>query len=119
MIKTAKYYPLQKPIWDEFIENSKNGTFMLKRDYMDYHADRFKDFSLMFYEDDKLIAVMPASVHGDEIRSHGGLTYGGIVSNKKMTAQKMLDVLDSLTAFLKEQKIKHLLYKRIPSVYHV
>ena len=109
MIKTARYSPLQKTVWDDFIENSKNGTFMLKRDYMDYHADRFKDFSLMFYEDDKLIAVMPASVHGDEIRSHGGLTYGGIVSNKKMTAQKMLDVLDSLTAFLKEQKIKHLL----------
>lgn len=119
MIKTAKYYPLQKTVWDDFIENSKNGTFMLKRDYMDYHSDRFKDFSLMFYDDDKLIAVMPASVHGDEIRSHGGLTYGGIVSNKKMTVQKMLDVLDSLTAFLKEQKIKHLLYKRIPSVYHV
>ena len=32
--------------WDDFVENSKNGTFMLKRDYMDYHSDRFKECSL-------------------------------------------------------------------------
>jgi len=104
--------------WDEFIDNSKNGTFMLKRDYMDYHSDRFKDFSLMFYDDEKLIAVMPASLHGNELRSHGGLTYGGIISNRKMTSPKMLDVFDSLKEFLKENGIKKLLYKRVPSIYH-
>ena len=51
---------------------------MLKRGYMDYHSDRFIDNSLMFYEDDKLIALMPASKHGNELRSHGGLTLSQI-----------------------------------------
>jgi hypothetical protein len=69
---------------------SKNGTFMLDRNYMDYHSDRFIDHSLIFYDEkDKLIAGMPASLHENEIISHGGITYGGIISDKKMTVQKM------------------------------
>ena len=88
-ITTENYKAEKKQVWDEFIDNSKNGTFMLKRDYMDYHADRFKDFSLMFYEDDKLIAVMPASLHGNEVRSHGGLTYGGHFKQKNDNAKNV------------------------------
>ena len=113
-----KYCINDKPVWDDFIETSKNGTFMLKRDYMDYHSDRFVDNSLMFYEDDKLIALLPASLHGNELRSHGGLTYGGIISNRKMTSTKMLEVFECMNNFLKENKIKKLIYKRVPSIYH-
>lgn len=118
MILVKKYCAEDKKIWDEFVDNSKNGTFMLKRDYMDYHSDRFEDSSLMFYEEDKLIALMPASKHGDELRSHGGLTYGGIISNKKMTAQKMLDIFDEMKKYLAGSNIKKLIYKCIPSIYH-
>lgn len=118
-MKATLYNAELKNIWDEFVENSKNGTFMLKRDYMDYHSDRFKDFSLMFYEEDKLMALMPASLHDSELRSHGGLTYGGIVTNRKMTAQKMLDVFDCMKEFLAQNNIKKLIYKCIPSVYHL
>ena len=104
--------------WDAFIDESKNGTFMLKRGYVEYHSDRFTDFSLMFYDEGKLVAVLPASLHGDEMRSHGGLTYGGIISDRKMTTKKMLSVLDSLLLYLKENNIKKLIYKRVPSFYH-
>ena len=105
-------------VWDAFIDESKNGTFMLKRGYVEYHSDRFTDFSLMFYDEGKLVAVLPASLHGDEMRSHGGLTYGGIISDRKMTTKKMLSVLDSLLPYLKENNIKKLIYKRVPSFYH-
>lgn len=105
-------------VWDAFIDESKNGTFMLKRGYVEYHSDRFTDFSLMFYDEGKLVAVLPASLHSDEVRSHGGLTYGGIISDRKMTTKKMLSVLDSLLLYLKENNIKKLIYKRVPSFYH-
>ena len=91
---------------------------MLKRGYMDYHADRFCDNSLMFFEDDKLLAVLPASKHGEELRSHGGLTYGGIVCGLKMTTAKMLDIFDMLKSYMQKNQFKRLVYKRIPSVYH-
>lgn len=118
MITIKKYSSTEQPIWDDFIDNSKNGTFMLKRGYMDYHSDRFIDNSLMFYEDDELIALLPASKHGNELRSHGGLTYGGIITNKKMTAQKMLDIFDEMKKHLTECNITKLIYKCVPCIYH-
>lgn len=91
---------------------------MLKRDYMEYHSDRFHDCSLLFFEDDNLIAVMPASLHGNELRSHGGLTYGGIISDRKMTTPMMLEVFDSLHTFMGTNGISTLIYKCVPRVYH-
>ena len=37
--------------WDTFVQESKNGTFLFVRDYMDYHRDRFQDCSLLVYRD--------------------------------------------------------------------
>lgn len=118
MITVHSYSAEKQSEWDAFIDASKNGTFILKRGYVEYHSDRFTDFSLMFYEDNRLIAVLPASLHGMEVRSHGGLTYGGIISDKKMTTPKMLEVFDALKAFLTEKGIAKLLYKRVPAIYH-
>ena len=53
---------------------------MFDRNYMDYHKDRFKDHSLLFYNDGKLIALLPMSEHDEMLVSHGGLTYGIIPS---------------------------------------
>ncbi len=85
---------------------------------MEYHSDRFTDYSLMIYNDNSLIAVVPASKHGNEIRSHGGLTYGGIITNKKMTAQKMLEVFDAILTYLRGDSIRSFIYKRVPAIYH-
>lgn len=118
MIKLQRYKSEFKQVWDEFIDNSKNGTFMLKRDYMDYHSDRFQDFSLMFFDDEKLIAIMPASLHNDELQSHGGLTYGGIISDTSMKQHRMLECFDVMKSFLKQKNISKLIYKTIPYIYH-
>ena len=37
----TRYSAENKERWDRFVRLSKNGTFLLQRDYMDYHADRF------------------------------------------------------------------------------
>ena len=39
------YKTSDKELWDAFIDESKNGVFLFKRDYMDYHSHRFKDYS--------------------------------------------------------------------------
>ncbi|MEM2995168.1 MAG: GNAT family N-acetyltransferase, partial [Candidatus Bathyarchaeia archaeon] len=83
-IKIVKYNEKHRMAWDDFIKNSKNGVFLFYRDYMEYHADRFTDFSLMFFDNNRLIAVMPANVKDDILFSHGGLTFGGIVTDRKM-----------------------------------
>lgn len=113
------YTPADKLSWDSLVDGSKNGTFMLKRDYVEYHADRFEDASVIFEDEEKeIVAVMPASRHGDEVRSHGGLTYGGVISDRRMTAAKMLEVFDALKAHLRKEGVQSLVYKRVPSIYH-
>lgn len=118
MIYVKQYNDSLKDLWDMFVKSSKNGTFMFERDYMDYHSDRFVDNSLMFYKDDKLFALLSASLHGDEIRSHGGLTYGGFVVDDNMKANYMLECFDVLKLYMKENNIKKLIYKCIPYIYH-
>lgn len=119
MIVAHSYNSGHRLAWDAFIDGSKNGTFMLKRDYVEYHADRFIDASIVFCDDsDAIVAVLPASRHADELRSHGGLTYGGIIVDKRMTAAKMLEVFDALKDFLRKKDIARLIYKRVPPIYY-
>ena len=60
-IEVQRYAAENASHWDDFLKVSKNGTFLLQRGFMDYHADRFQDHSLMIHEDGKLLAVLPAS----------------------------------------------------------
>ncbi|MFR8206343.1 MAG: hypothetical protein ACLU99_08405 [Alphaproteobacteria bacterium] len=100
-MKVLHYTPEKKQIWDDFVNHSKMPMFMFNRDFMEYHRDRFQDASIMFYNDsDDLIAVMPASRHDTEIRSHGGLTYGGIICAEKMKQHIMLDCFQAMKDFL-------------------
>jgi len=118
MVLIHRYTSDDSVSWDNFVDISKNGTFMLKRAYMDYHSDRYKDYSLMFYNDNKLVALLPASVHNYQLRSHGGLTYGGLIMSTKITVQQVLDIFDALKVFLSKNGFESLLYKRIPQIYY-
>lgn len=119
-MKIVRYTAERKTVWDSFVDESKNGTFLLKRDYMDYHSDRFDDFSLMAYADSgRLVALLPACVSGDTVYSHRGLTYGGwVMSLKHFDVTVMLEVWDAMTAYMKAEGVKHLQYKAIPHIYH-
>ena len=104
--------------WNEFVSESKNGTFMFDRDYMEYHSDRFKDASLMVYHKNSPIALLPANREGDELVSHGGLTFGGFVIDERMTMPKMMEVFDAVEEYLVGENIDIVRYKSIPTIYH-
>lgn len=117
MIEIIKYSEKYKKAWDEFVDNAKNGLFMFKRDYMEYHSDRFLDFSLLFYEENKLTALMPLSLHGDTVISHGGLTFGGLIVSARAKQFFINECMSALIAFLKKEKIHELIYKCVPHIY--
>ncbi len=85
---------------------------------MEYHSDRFLDSSLLFFESGALVAVMPANVADDIFYNHTGLTFGGIISDQKMKIALMLDLFDSLMEYLSQHRIKTIVYKPIPHIYH-
>lgn len=117
-ITVEKYTLSRKGEWDIFIENSKNGTFLFYRDFMEYHSDRFEDFSLMIYEKQKLIAVLPANKVENEVFSHQGLTYGGFILSRKIKFEKVLEVVKESLQYLEQQNILKLQLKLVPKIYH-
>lgn len=112
-----KYSQDDYSIWNDFVVQSKNATFLFHRDFMEYHKDRFEDFSLLVFEDEKLRAILPANKKENTVYSHQGLTYGGLVYLSKLKAEKVESILDEILLYLKENKIETFYYKPIPDFY--
>ena len=119
-MRVEKYSKINAICWDDFVSKAKNGHFLFYRDYMEYHRDRFCDFSMIIYNDKgNIIALLPASIDGDTVISHGGLTFGGFVCDSKMTAAKMLDVFANVKQFLKNAGVRMFIYKCMPALYTI
>ncbi|MDA9294644.1 GNAT family N-acetyltransferase [Flavobacteriaceae bacterium] len=105
--------------WDELIDDSRNGTFLLKRSYMDYHSSRFDDFSLMIFDvKNNLQAVFPANKKGNTVITHEGLTYGGLVVSKKLRYDDVKECFNVLLNYYYKNNIEEIIYKAIPAFYH-
>lgn len=133
MIEIKRYTPQDAAEWNEFVEDSRQGTFLFDRNYMDYHQDRFHDHSLMIYHKNHLIAILPANeqflspqpqestIAAKEAKilvSHQGLTYGGLLTSWKVTAEVACDIFESLQSYLIANGFQRLIYKAIPWIYH-
>lgn len=112
------YTPAHKEEWDSFVRTSKNGTFLFCRDFMEYHGDRFNDYSLLFYRGGKLIALLPGHIEDKVFCTHKGLTYGGIITNNNTRMADVLAAFELLTTTLRHQGIRQIIYKAIPHIYH-
>lgn len=119
MIEIERYAATHKKLWDDFINHSKNGLFMFLRDYMDYHKDRFQDHSLIFKKRNRPLALLPANQVDGTMVSHGGLTFGGLITTPQMETNTMLEIFEALKEYLKSNDIKVLIYKAIPHIYHI
>jgi len=115
-----KYTIENQDLWNNFVKNSKNGHFFFQRSYMEYHADKFEDFSLMVFDDKKkLIAILPANKKDNVLYSHQGLTFGGFLVDDKIKTETMLNIFDQLVEFLKNYNFDKVIYKCIPYIYHI
>ncbi len=119
-MKIINYTIDYKSLWNEFVKNSKNAHFFFQREYMEYHNDRFEDFSLMVFDDtNKLISILPANIQDKTLYSHQGLTFGGVLVDDKMKTETMLDIFELFKIYVKEQNITKVIYKCIPYIYHI
>jgi hypothetical protein len=119
VVNIERYQDSQKSNWDNFVRNSKNGTFLFLRDYMDYHRDRMHDHSLIIRDErQNIIALLPANKRGNSFLSHEGLTYGGFVTDANMKVPKMLNIFDATFNYLRQRSFTKFVYKTIPYIYH-
>lgn len=116
--KIIPYSTAYYNIWNDFILISKNATFLFHRDFMDYHKDRFDDFSVLVFKKETLVAVLPGNRKENTLYSHQGLTYGGLLLPEKASFETVLDSLRAVLAYLKEKGIEKLIIKAIPKIYN-
>lgn len=118
MFEIRRYSADRADEWNRFVAESKNGTFLFDRRYMDYHSDRFEDHSLMFYVGERLLAVLPAHVSGERFYSHQGLTYGGLLMSSHLTVVQTMTLFREMNESLRSEDLRHVTYKAIPWIYH-
>lgn len=120
-----RYDPSMKRMWDIFADTSRNATFLFRRDYVEYHSDRFTDYSLIALKNGKIVSALPANIIIPDkdnrhaiLQSHGGLTYGGwMLPPAHFDGNDMLRVFDSMIAFCCENGIGEIDYKPLPTIY--
>ncbi len=119
-----RYSPERAAEWDAFVEHSRNATFLLERGYMDYHADRFADRSLMIWsvsgERQRLAALFAAChINAETVSAHGGLTYGGLIlPYSGVDGADTIEIMRCISAHYHSLGYIRLIYKTIPHIYH-
>jgi hypothetical protein len=85
---------------------------------MDYHSNRFEDYSLLVYKENKIVALLPANIYKDVLYSHQGLSYGGLLLQKKVKLNEVIKISKIIFSFLFSDGIKKVNLKLLPKIYH-
>lgn len=121
-IEVIRYNSTYKSKWDDVVEKMRNATFLHFRDFMDYHADRFEDASLLFEKSNRIIGVWPANycAKTNTIYSHQGLTYGGLLLSAKANYADVKAMMEGLVAYYKRTypQLRQIILKPTPYIYH-
>ncbi len=120
-MKAVRYDHSRKASWDDVVGCARNATFLFRRDYMDYHRERFADCSLLFYNDKgDCLACLPANYDEEnrQVVTHGGLTYGGLVMTPRVSYGECAEMLDCASRYYHRMGAQSFLYKPVPHIYH-
>lgn len=120
LLTVARYEPHLESEWNNLVLSAKNTPFFFQRKFMEYHSNRFEDFSLVAFHNSKVIGAMPANIsHADStITSHDGLTFGGCFVAPGTKTPKYLEIFRAMLAFIRKSGAKRFIYKAPPLFYH-
>lgn len=115
---SIKPYSLEvKKDWDKVLDNSINGTFLHRREFIEYHGDRFEDASLVIYHEDVPVAIFPAEKEGNSIFSHRGLTYAGWILIDGLRLKDIQEIIEITQAFYQHLGIERLEVRMVPDFF--
>lgn len=120
MIRVERYTCDKKGEWDSFVLGKTNGSFLHTRNFLDYHADKFNDESLLVYIKEKMVAVFPSASlksASDIVVSHIGSTYGGLVFEYSLYGEAIVDIYSKILSFYQKENIHRVLVKITPNLY--
>ena len=120
-ITVRKFTAKDTKDWDDFVNQSNNGTIFHLRSFLSYHIDRkFIDHSLIFEKKGRIIALFSAAeIKNNGIKilhSHPGASYGGFIYHK-LNFGESEGILESFEQYLLEQNFNETFFVSTPSIY--
>ena len=119
-IRTVPYSEVEhRTLWDRFVRASMNGTVFHEQRFLAYHpAGRFNFHHLLFFQGERLVAVLPGRLREDGrmYESPAGSSYGSFVT-EDISAQTALDVVAAFECYVEEQGIEEVYLTSAPVIY--
>jgi len=122
-ITVRKYNKSDLKQWDEFVENSNNGTLFHLRKFLGYHPDdRFIDNSLIFEKKEKIISIFPGTLKEKDgktsLISHPGASMGSCVVPENLAFIDALELTEQLVSYASKNGIHRLQITLPPIIYN-
>ena len=117
VIQVVRYEPGHREAWNRFNQKAINGLFLFDRNYLEYHQHRFRDHSLLLYQEEVLIGIFPMNEEAKTAISHQGLTFGGLIIGLRVKIHTYLAAFEALLNYLRNAGFNKLIYKPIPFIF--
>ena len=113
-----RYSKQNKVVWDNFVENSNNGTIFHLRKFLAYHKDRkFEDCSLIFRDKNQIQTVFSGAIIDNCLYSHPGASFGGFVYNNLSFKDAKL-IIENLIHYAMNLQLSEIVIIPPPFVYY-
>jgi len=96
--------------WDNFVENSGNGTIFHLQKFLNYHPKgKFKNHNIIFQDGKEIIAVIPGVEEKRKIKSfisHPGASFGGFVFRNGISIKKIENIISIFLEYIKKNDFR-------------
>lgn len=118
-IQVIEYNEEYRDVWEDFVFHSNNGTLFHRQAFLDYHPKgKFNFHHLLFFEGDKLLAVMPGGITDKDVFwSPVGASYGSLVT-KDLPFEKSLQLVDTMMEYFNSHNFKEIFLIPPPIIYN-
>ena len=113
-----RYSAQHKRDWDGFVSKAEVHSILFYRDFIEYHSDRFEDYSLLIFREDKLVAIFPANICSNgEIHTHQGLSYGGFIFEKHTYFKTRVSIYELVLKYFLINNVSDVYIRSVPLCY--
>ena len=121
-ITVRKFTAKDTKDWDDFVNQSNNGTIFHSRRFLGYHPeDKFHDHSLIFHKKEKVIGILPAAViveDGENIlASHPGTSVGSCAVPVELSFSDALRIVEKLSSYCEGNNFCKIRITQPPLIY--
>lgn len=124
VILTVPFSENWRTEWDKFIEHKAiNATFLHYRKFYDHNPLNAKDdASLMFFKENRLVAVFPANLYQENnniiLHSYLRATYGGFIISNKVGLEAAIQIVDETIKYARQNNVQQIIVRNPFRIYH-